>query len=152
MSRLLKLVYEASELRRQYAGIHEEMFGFSVRRIMRLGQQSGNECRAKMQRLDDLSLALAEMRKQLAELQECDLTKRRGHEICTALEEYTQALNASVGLLNTICRRLAREQERADGWRNYTATSFRQDRISYDDAIQHHKRAGRRLQELLSTF
>lgn len=152
MSRLLKLVYETSELRRRYAGIHEEMFGFSMRRIIRLGQQNERECRAKMQRLDDLSQALAEMRQQVAELQECDLTKRRGHEICTALQEYTQALNASVALLNTICRRLAREQKGVDGWRNYTATSLRQDRITYDDAIQHHKRVGKRLQELLSTF
>jgi hypothetical protein len=152
MSRLLKLVYEASELRRQYAGIHEEMFGFSMRRIMRLGQHSERECHARMRRLDDLSQALAEMQQQLAELQECDLTKRRGHDICSALEEYTQALSASVALLTTICRRLAREQKSVDGWRNYTATSFRQDRITYDDAIQHHKRLGKRLQELLATF
>ena len=152
MSRLLKLVYETSELRRQYARIHEEMFGFSMRRIIRLGQQNERECLARMQRLDYLSSALAEMRQQVAELQECDLTKRRGHDICAALDEYTQALNASVSLLNTICRRLAREQKGVDGWRNYTATSFRQDRITYDDAIQHHKRVGKRLQELLSTF
>jgi hypothetical protein len=152
MSHLLKLVYEASELRRRYTGIHEEMFGFSVRRIIRFGQQSERECQAKMQRLDDLSEALAGMRKQIADLQECDLTKRRGHDICTALGDYTQALSDSVALLHTICQRLAREQKGVDGWRNYTATELRQDRITYDDAIQHHKRMGRRLQELLSTF
>lgn len=152
MSHLLKLVYDASELRRQYAGMHEEMFGFSMRRIMRLGQRSEPECRARIRRLDELSQALAGMQQQLGELQECDLTKRRGHDICTALGEYTQALSASVALLNTICQRVAREQKDVDGWRNYTATDFRQDRITYDDAIQHHKRLGKRLQELLSTF
>jgi hypothetical protein len=152
MSHLLKLVYETSELRRQYAGIHEEMFGFSMRRILRLGQRGEPECRARMRRLEELSRGLAGMRQQLAELQECDLTKRRGHDICTALGEYTQALGTSVALLKTICQRLAREQRGVDGWRNYTATEFRQDRITYDDAIQHHKRLGKRLQELLSTF
>ena len=152
MSRLLKLVYEASELRRQYAGIHEEMFGMSMRRIVRLGRKSEHDYRANMRRLGVLSQELGGVQQQLAELQECDLTKRRGHDICAALAEYTEALSASVALLNTICRRLAREQKGVDGWRNYTATSFRHDRITYDDAIQHHKRLGRRLQELLSTF
>lgn len=154
MSHLLKLVYAAGELNRRYSRVHEEIFGFSVRRLVRRSHKNASEPppQSRTDQLSALTEELKAIQRQIEELEECDLTKRRGREICTVLKDYTQALTASVSVLNTICRRLAREQEGVDGWRNYSATSFRQDRITYDDAIQHHKRLGRRLQELLATF
>ena len=129
------------------------MFGFSVSRVAHIANlHTAASYRQDLAELDDLTAALDGIRSQLADLQDDQLTKRTGWEIRDALLDYTNALHQSLHQLRKICQSRQQEKEKDGKQGRYSIKGYREERIAYDDAIQHHKRLGERLTNLLSTF
>ena len=152
MSLLVKLVYDTSKVRCRYSRVHDRIFGFPLSRVVHLASLQRTKTDLQdLEELKELKATLDTIRDQLSDLDETDLTKRRGREIRDALLDYAAALEASVINLQKICQ--ARRQVSADRHQSaYESSAYREDKIAYDDCIQHHKRLGERLTHLLSTF
>ena len=153
MSLLVKLVYDTSKVRCRYTRVHDRTFGFGAWGLTRVARlQGAKSSHQDLMELDELETALDGIRSQLADLHEEDLTKRRGREIRDALSEYSAALEDSVLKLRMLCR--SRQEAKGERKRQIAANlpGYREHRIAYDDSIQHHKRLGERLTDLLSTF
>jgi len=105
MSKLFKVLYDIADIRCRYQRIHEEVFGFSARRILKSlqGAASGTSS-AQSVELDRLLSRLDAAQQDLDHLGEEDLSIRRGGEIQSALMAYARALSQSnVGRLRR-CR------------------------------------------------
>jgi hypothetical protein len=153
MSALLKLVYDTSVLRQRYTDVHQELFGISLGRFVRLGGQPVRpDYGTQVEKLGTLTEDLQDLRGQLARLEPGQLTQRAGRELRAALTEYIVALEDSVRKLRVICERSLQAQQGAAPLKEYSVGDYRRDRIAYDDAIQHHKRLATRLNQLLSSF
>jgi len=151
MSLLVKLVYDTSKVRCRYSQVHDRVFGFTLSRVAHLASlQRAKAYHRDLEELEELRAALDAIRVQLLDLDERDLTKRRGREIRDALLDYSAALEESVLKLQKIChaRRPSADRRPAP----YEPSALREDKIAYDDSVQHHKRLGERLTHLLSTF
>lgn len=153
MSLLLKLVYDTNALRQRYVTAHRKIFGLSFGRVVRLSRESAAaDFETQVARLSELVTELRQLRNKLGKLQESELRQRTGRELREALADYTGALEDSVGKLKRICERNAQELRGVAEFRLYSLGDYRFDRIAYDDAVQHHKRIGLRLNQLLSNF
>jgi len=153
MSVLLKLVYDTNLLRQRYIEIHENLFGLSFGRLVRLSRESAQpDFATYAERLGGLILDLQNVRDQLGRLEERKLSHRTGRELRDALADYTVALEDSIRKLQCICERNLKQQQGMEAFKHYSLGDYRVDRIAYDDAMQHHKRMGLRLNQLLSNF
>jgi len=153
MSTLLKLVCETSVIRQRYAEIHQKLFRVSLGRLVRLRSRSARpDYGARAEELERLERDLQRLRNQLAQLTEGQLTQRSGRELRAALRDYTVALEDSIRKLRVISERSLKEQQGIAEYQTYSLGDYRLDRIAYDDALQHHKRLGIRLNQLLSSF
>jgi hypothetical protein len=153
MSVLLKLVYDTNLLRQRYVEIHENLFRLSLGRLVRRsGASAGPDYGAQAERLGRLIQDLQSVRDQLGQLDEGKLSHRTGRELRNTLADYTVALEDSIRKLQFICERNLKQQQGVAAFKDYSLGDYRLDRIAYDDAIQHHKRLGLRLNQLLSNF
>jgi Mg2+ and Co2+ transporter CorA len=148
MSKLFKVLYDIADIRCRYQRIHEEVFGFSARRILKSlqGAASGTSS-ARSVELDRLLSRLDAAQQDLDHLGEEDLSIRRGGEIQSALMAYARALSQSNASLKAFCEfRQSIKGSEEDHERLNTL------KVAYDDAVQYQKRLGRRLNELISSL
>jgi hypothetical protein len=141
MSNLVKLLYDMAALKADYQRLHDEIFGLSARRLLfllRPKARRGVEDRINLliSRLDALG---EDMRGLTAE----DLAIRRGQELRQALEVFAQALGETLRQLEAL--RLARTPSATVAG----PTTGRGPLATYDDALQHQRQLGARLNELI---
>lgn len=141
MSNLVKLLYDMAALKGDYQRLHDEIFGLSARRLLfllRPKARRGVEDRINLliSRLDALG---EDMRGLTAE----DLAIRRGQELRQALEVFAQALGETLRQLEAL--RLARTPSATVAG----PTTGRSPLATYDDALQHQRQLGARLNELI---
>lgn len=149
MSRLLKLLYDVADIRCQYQGIHDSACGFSPRNFLmtRLRAAQRRDSPTPVSTLDALLLRLQITKEELDSLAKDDLSIRRGHEIQDALIRYVEALTSSMSELKALCEL---DSQCGGSFNSETDDARRALRTSYDDAMQHHKRLGLLLNQLIS--
>jgi hypothetical protein len=150
MSKLLKTLYDVADIRCRYHRVHEAMFGFSARRLLRSMHPSASSGAATLaEELDRLTVRLAIARQELGDLDQADLAIRRGREIQGALISYIDALTESNARLRAICDGRHGVDTASATAENKLRTELK---IAYDDAVQYHKRLGAQLNKLISTY
>lgn len=150
MSKLVKIVYDVAAIRSRYVCVHEEMFQVSARRLVRaFDRDKQGLYQNRKSDLDRLSELILTSQGELESLDEEDLAIRRGRDIRTQLAHYLEALSESVALLKSICEQM---KKRAIKDQMYDPQDLKGLRVSYDDAMQHHKRLGASLNSLISAL
>lgn len=150
MSKLVKVVYDVAGVRGRYLRVHDETFHLSARKLVRILHIGRRDTHGGgMTELDLLLQRLRNAQSELDNLDESDLSVRRGPEIRSELEGYVTALIESVELLRSISE-LLRQRETKD--RLYDSGRLQHLKVNYDDAMQHHKRLGARLNALIATL
>lgn len=150
MSKLVKVVYDVAGIRGRYARVHGETFHLSARKLVRvlnLGTPDAHGSGAT--ELGQLLQRLQAAQTELVDLDEGDLSVRRGREIQTELAGYVLALTESVRILRSISELL---QQRDTKNKTYDSGRLQSLKVDYDDAMQHHKRLGTRLNTLIATL
>jgi hypothetical protein len=151
MSKLLKVLYEVAEIRCRYHRIHETVFGFSPRRLLRtLHRNSPTDERAADEReLERILERLHASREDLAALSAEDISIRRGREIQASLAAYVDALAESGEKLRELCVLQQPTDAHEDAEYHNALNTLK---VAYDDAVQYHKRLARHLNELIATL
>ena len=151
MALIITLAYRVSRIRGDYVDIHEQVLGFSVRKMLaRWGRKPDYaNLEDKMSGLQD---ELRTVEETISCLDEEDMPRRSRREICLSLMAYCDALSTAMEKLKVICAGLRQEKEGVKTFARYTDTRFKQDRIAYDDAVQHLRSWGIKLNELFSSF
>jgi len=150
MSKLVKVVYEVAGVRGRYLRVHDETFHLSARKLVRVLHLGKPHTQGKATpELDQLLQRLRTAQTELNDLGESDLSVRRGREIQTELTDYVIALTESVQILRRISE-LLRQRDAKD--EAYDQGHLQSLKVDYDDAMQHHKRLGARLNALIATL
>ncbi len=142
MSNLVKSLYEMASLRTEYQRLHQDLFGFSVRKLMfmaRPGARKGVNAR-----IHQLTKRLQELDEDMSRLTADDLVIRRGEEIEVALKDFSLAFAETLRQLDLV------RQAEAPRWAKAQGEESRLQLAAYDDAIQHQRRMGARLNELIA--
>ncbi len=145
MADILKYTYDVSDINYRYQEIHNEIFRLSVRRLaMEMFADQSVSLKKHEDELKILHGKLTDIKTALDALPQNELNIRRGKEILKALSKYTEALTKSIHYLQRIC----------NDKKNllFSDSNFVNDKKAYDDAIQHHKNLGIKLNSLLSDF
>jgi len=153
MARIVDLALEASEVRRSYAAVHDQLLGASLRRWASVAVlRKPIDFPGLEKQLVDLETRLADIRTELAGLSARELTKRAKDDLHVELDMYAQALARTIDKLRVICRRMDEAERTGAGQAAYTTEQLNRDKIAYDDAVQAYKRHGIRLNRLLSSY
>ena len=145
MTDIIKYTYSVRDVNHRYQMIHNDVFGLSVRKLaaaMVKGQsasltQHDDELKMLQEKLTNIQTALGT-------IPQSELKIRRGREILLTLSKYVAALSKSINYLKKICH----DKNSLPG----SDSKLVNDRKLYDDAIQHHKTLGVKLNGLLSSF
>lgn len=154
MSDLLRIVYDVAAIRGDYLRLHHRLFQMSagslfhtlVRKVARRGQVRDS---TDQQELDALAHRLSRALEELSQLEQEDISIRRGNDIRKALREYAEALSESLAALDTF---IALRSSARTGDSRLAAGQTQAVKIAYDDAVQFHSRLGARLNALLATL
>jgi hypothetical protein len=141
MSNLVKLLYDMAALKSEYQRLHDELFGLSTRRLLfllRPGARQGVQGRINL-----LLGRLAGLEEDLRHLTAEDLAIRRGQDLRQALEEFAQALAETLRQLEALRLTRAKPVDESN------SASGRTPLAAYDDALQHQRQLGARLNELI---
>lgn len=150
MSKLVKVVYEVAGVRGRYLRVHDKIFQLSARKLVRALNPGRPDADASgTTELGQLLQQLQAAQTELEDLDESDLLVRRGREIQTELADYVLALTESVRILKSIYELL---QQRETTNKLYDSGRLQGLKVDYDDAMQHHKRLGARLNTLIATL
>lgn len=151
MSNVVKLAQEITKALTRYKRIHDQIF--SLRKaVLMPNLYKGFDYLAHEQELISLRNEIGKIQVAIAQLESTDLTKRAGEEVRGALLRYTEALWDTVNKLQVICRNLRLEDEGVQEFTGYSTSYLRDDRVTYDDAIQHYRRWGVRLNGMFSNL
>lgn len=133
------------DINHQYQVIHNEIFGLSARKLVKAMVGEQVVCLQKHEdELIALQDKLLDIQVTLNSLPQSELTIRRGKDILFNLLEYITALKKSISYLQKICSTQNSPVSAKSNLNNY--------KKAYDDAIQHHKNLGSKLNQLLSSF
>jgi hypothetical protein len=151
MSHVVKLAQEISKVLTRYKKVHDQIF--SLRKAVFMPNvYRGVDYLAHEQELRTLRNEIGKIQFAIAQLRSTDLTRRSGEEVRGALLRYTEALWDAVNKLQVICRNLRLEDEGVQEFTGYSTSYFRHDRVNYDDAVQHYRRWGVRLNGMFSNL
>jgi hypothetical protein len=153
MAQVIELACEVAGAFHRYQAVHRQAFRFGTLYAPRAPlAHSGIDYRSLQAELGGLERSLESSRARVLGLGAEDLTQRAAVEVRDALLSYIEALEDAIGKLGAICADLAAEREgeaRAAGYRERRLAA---DKKAYDDAIQHYRRCGIRLNALFETF
>ncbi len=142
MSNLIKLLHETASLRAEYQRLHQDLTGLSVRRLLFLVWSGARQ--QVDARFQQLFQRLGEVREEMGRLAPDDLAIRRGEELCQALKDFHQAFDETLGQLEILHRAQASQATRIPGKDSHSLLA------PYDDALQHQRRMGARINDLLA--
>lgn len=145
MTDIFKYTCDVRDVNHRYQMIHNEIFSLSLRKLVTaiVSDQSVS----LKNHADELYLLhgkLMDIQTDLDVLPQSELKIPRGNEILSTLSDYITALTKSIDYLQKICIEKSRSP--------VSDSSLTEYRTVYDDAIQHHKTLGVRLNGLLSSF
>lgn len=144
MSDLLKYTCSVRDVNFQYQEIHNKIFRLSLRTlIIEIFEDQSVSFKKHADRLKMLHEKLMDIQTGLNTLPRCELNIRRGEEIFLALSNYIIAISKSINYLQKICN---------DKNSVCSDNNLVNDKKIYDDAIQHHKKLGDKLNGLLLSF
>ena len=145
MTDIIKYTYSVRDVNHRYQMIHNDIFGLSVRKLA-VAMVKGQS--ASVTKYDDelkmLQEKLTDIQTVLGTIPQSELKIRRGREILLTLSKYVAALSKSINYLKKICH--------DKNSLSASDSNLVNDRKLYDDAIQHHKTLGVKLNGLLSSF
>jgi len=142
MSNLIKLLHDMASLRAQYQRLHQDLLGLSVRRLLiQVRPNAHQEIKARFQHLFQ---RLGELQEEMDLLTPDDLTIRRGEDLYQALSSFHQALDETLKRLELIHE--ARSSQAKGGAGKISQGLL----VAYDDALQHQRRLGARINDLLA--
>lgn len=145
MADILKYICNVSDVNCQYQDIHNKIFNLSIRKlVIDIFSEQSVSFKKYGDGLKMLHGQLINIQTVLNELPQSELKILKGKEILLALSDYIAALSKSINYLQEICNDKNNLSGSDDNLDNY--------KMVYDDAIQHHKHLGGRLNELLSSF
>lgn len=152
MSYVVKLAQDISKVLVRYKKVHDQVFSLRKAVLIHNLYKKEVDYLAHEQELRILRNEIGKIQAAIVQLNAADLTKRSGEEVRSALLRYTEALWEAVNKLLVICRNLRLEGEGVQEFTGYSASYLRQDRVTYDDAVQHYKRWGVRLNGMFSNL
>ncbi len=142
MSNLIKLLHDMASLRAQYQRLHQDLLGLSVRRLLVLVRPNARqEIKARFEHLFERQW---EMQEEMERLTAEDLTIRRGEDLYQALANFHQALGETLKRLELI------HEARSSQAKGGAGKNSQELLIAYDDALQHQRRLGARINDLLA--
>ena len=142
MSNLIKLLHDTAALRAEYQRLHQDLLGLSMRRLLFLVRPGARQ--QVEARFQYLFQRLGELREEMGRLTPDDLAIRRGEELHQALLDFHQAFGETLGQLEMLRQAQA-------GQATSTTGKDRQSLLApYDDALQHQRRMGARINDLLA--
>lgn len=145
MADILKYTCKAREVNYRYKEIHNDIFSLSVRKLVTgLFAEQSDFYKKYIDELKSLEWQLKNIQTDLNVLPHSEIKILRGKDILLALSDYVTALSHSINYLQKICN----DKSRLSG----PDSNLVNDKKFYDDAIQHHKNLGDRLNGLLSNF
>lgn len=148
MAQLVTLAHRVSSIHARYANIHDSLFSFSLFRKRLRHNKTGDSIQSHYEiELKRLSEELGEVISIMNSGVPLEPKTTFSREFATAMEEYIQALSTSITQLSDICshQRTWDKHEQA-----FSSTQSRIDRTSYDESIQHYRRLGARLNQMVS--
>ena len=154
-AKLIGVACDIAHVAKRYRKIHQELFGFSVRKILQTAQPDKlKELASLGAELTSIDMESKRIQRTFGDASFTDLPKRAKTMVAVrdALLEYTEALISAAGQLNLICCNLRREQEGEMAFAHYSAHQLRQDKAVYDASVQEFRRWGTRLTELFEKF
>ena len=145
MADILKYTCSVREINYRYKAIHNEIFSLSVRKLVtEMFADQSDFYKKHEDGLKRLQCELMDIQTALNVLPHSELKILRGKEILLSLSNYVTALSKSINYLQKICN----DKSSLSG----SDSNLVNDKKFYDDAIQHHKHLGFRLNGLLSNF
>ena len=162
MSKLVKLLYDMASLRAEYQRLHQDLFGLSRRRLLYLLRPKAGQ--AEVARIGQLNQRLQDLGEEMRQLKPEDLSIRRGEELREALDNFRLAFAETLSQLDRLGQARfgpppgpppapppgsspgpssgpSAEESGAHG-RGILA--------AYDDALQHQRRMGARVNEIIA--
>ena len=145
MADILKHTFNVRDINCRYQEIHNEIFSLSVRKLaIEIFVDQKVSIKKYEDELKMLQGKLIDIQTALNVIPQSELKIRTGKEILLALSNYVTALTKSINYLQKICNDKNSLSGSDSNLINY--------KMAYDDAIQHHKNLGIRLNDLLSSF
>lgn len=142
MSNLIKLLHDTAALRAEYQRLHQDLLSLSMRRLLFLVRPGARQ--QVDARFQHIFQRLGELREEMGRLTPDDLAIRRGEELHQALLDFHQAFGETLG-------QLERLRQAQAGQATSTPGKDRQSLLApYDDALQHQRRMGARINDLLA--
>jgi len=142
MSNLIKLLHDMASLRAQYQRLHQDLLGLSVRRLLILVRPNARqEIKARFQHLFQRQ---GELQEEMERLTPDDLAIRRGEDLYQALANFHQAFGETLKRLELIHEARSTQARGAAGKISQGLL------VAYDDALQHQRRLGARINDLLA--
>ncbi|MFZ1536067.1 MAG: hypothetical protein WAT23_01570 [Chromatiaceae bacterium] len=142
MSNLIKLLHDMASLRTEYQRLHQDLLGLSVRRLLflaRPGARQGVDAR-----FQHLFQRQKELQAEMDQLTADDLAIRRGEELFQALTNFHQAFGETLKQLELLHQAQASQAAGGPGNSSHRLLA------PYDDALQHQRRLGARINDLLA--
>ncbi|MCB1859193.1 MAG: hypothetical protein KDI63_13010 [Gammaproteobacteria bacterium] len=147
MTQLVTLAHRVSSIHAKYAAIHDDLFSFSLFRKrpkhQLKGQSLHSHYESELIRLSEELAGISAIMRSGAELEPKTTFSR---EFAVVLDDYIQALSVSIGHLSEICNHQSHWDK---GDQPFDASQSRVDRTHYDESIQHYRRLGARLNQLV---
>jgi hypothetical protein len=143
MTHVVNLAHHVSCLHASYLRLHQDVFGFSWRRL--LSARGGPDYGRWADELLRLGGELTEVRTTIALIGSLEPDTTLAEDFVEALDCYIMALTETVERLHSICCRLHAE---GAGEQAYDEPAARCDRVAYDVAVQTYKSLGERLNDM----
>lgn len=149
---LIRIACEVAALGKRYQHVHKQLFGFSLRAMVR---RDGVLDFASME--NELRCIVDESRCALHAIHDTGLNEgaKRTNQfvaISEALGEYTGSVVGAASALNTLCEGLRRETGGEALFADYSNRQYRLDKAAYDLVLQQFKRWGARMTELFKAL
>ena len=142
MSKLVKLLYDMASLRAEYQRLHQDLFGLSTRRLLYLFRPKSGQ--VEMARIGQLNRRLQELAGEMLSLEPDDLSIRRGEDLREALNNFHLAFAKTLSNLERLGQaRFGLSAGESDADRRSLLAA-------YDDALQHQRRMGARVNEIIA--
>ncbi len=148
MAQLVTLAHRVSSIHAKYAKIHDALFALSFfrKRTKRSGEETSIHSEYEIE-LKQLAAKLSEISAMLSDGTPLEPRTTFSREFSAALDEYIGALSKSIIRLAEICQHRYSWEK---GGLTFDSDQSRQDRTSYDESIQHYKRLGAKLNQLVT--
>jgi hypothetical protein len=146
MAQLVTLAHRVSGIHARYSKIHDTLFSVSLFKKKPWRKAGGESAYAGFEsELTDMAANLAEVDSMIRKDVPMEPNTSYSRKFAAILKEYIAALSTSMVQLAEICNHRDRWDRGEDP---YSPDQSREDRINYDESIQHHRALGVKLSHM----